>query len=191
MRPTWSPRARCGEAPPRVLAVLTLFLIPVGGGIPAGVLLAARNGIAWPVAAALYFVSDLILAVVFEPILLLLAWVGRHIPVIARAGAAMAEAMERTAARHIGAGPFALVLVAFGIDPMTGRAAALASGHGFVAGWAIAIAGDMLYYAVIAFTTLRLSAYIDNPDLVMVVVLVGMILVPMMARRIRRRPRPA
>lgn len=169
-----------------MLAVLTLFLIPVGGGIPAGVLLAARNGIAWPVTAALYFVSDLILAVVFEPILLLLAWVGRHIPVIARAGAAMAEAMERTAARHIGAGPFALVLVAFGIDPMTGRAAALASGHGFIAGWAIAIAGDMLYYAVIAFTTLRLRAYIDNPDLVMVVVLVGMIAVPMVVRRIRR-----
>ncbi len=169
-----------------MLAVLTLFLIPVGGGIPAGVLLASRSGLTWPVTAAIYFVSDVILALVFEPILLLLAWIGRHVPVIARAGAAAAGAMERTAARHIGAGPFTLVLVAFGIDPMTGRAAALASGHGFVVGWAIAIAGDMLYYAVIAFTTLQLRAYIDNPDLVMVVVLVAMIAVPMVVRRVRR-----
>jgi len=45
-----------------------------------------------------------------------------------------------------GAGPFALVMIAFGVDPMTGRATALAAGHGFVTGWALAIAGDMLYF---------------------------------------------
>jgi hypothetical protein len=93
--------------------------------------------------------------------------------------------MERAAARHIGAGPFALILVAFGVDPMTGRAAALASGHGFIRGWAIAIAGDMLYYAVIAITTLQLAAYVHNPDAVMLTVLAAMILVPMAVRRIR------
>jgi hypothetical protein len=139
------------------------------------------------VTAGLYFVSDVILAFLFEPILRVLAAIGRRIPVVARAGAAMAQAMEQAAARHVGAGPFALVLVAFGIDPMTGRAAALASGHGFVAGWAIAITGDMMYYAVIAFTTLQLKAYIDNPDVVMLIVLAAMIGVPMAARRVRRR----
>lgn len=165
--------------------VLMLFLIPVGGGIPAGVLLAAKQGLAWPVTAGLYFVSDLILAVLFEPVLRLLAAVGRRLPIVARFGAAMGQAMERTAARHIGAGPFALVLVAFGVDPMTGRAAAMASGHGFIQGWAIAIAGDMLYYAVIAITTLQLGAYVHNPDTVMLIVLAAMILVPMVVRRIR------
>jgi len=99
--------------------------------------------------------------------------------------------MERAAARHIGAGPFALILVAFGIDPMTGRAAALASGHGFVWGWAIAIAGDMLYYAVIAITTLQLGAYVHNPEAVMLTVLAAMILVPMVVQRIRRSMPPA
>ena len=147
-------------------------------------LLAARQGIAWPVTAALYFVSDLVLAVVFEPALLVLAAVGRRLPVVARFGAAMGHAMERAAARHIGAGPFALILVAFGVDPMTGRAAALASGHGFIRGWGIAITGDMLYYAVIAITTLQLGAYVHNPDAVMLTVLAAMILVPMMVRRI-------
>jgi len=171
--------------------VLMLFLIPVGGGIPAGVLLAARQGIAWPVTAALYLVSDLILAVLFEPVLLMLAAAGRRLPIVARFGAAMGQAMERAAARHIGAGPFALILVAFGIDPMTGRAAALASGHGFVWGWAIAIAGDMLYYAVIAITTLQLGAYVHNPEAVMLTVLAAMILVPMVVQRIRRSMPPA
>ena len=170
-------------------SVLMLFLIPVGGGIPAGVLLATRQGIAWPVTAMLYFVSDVILAVMFEPVLLLLAAVGRRLPVSARLGAAVGHAMERAAARHIGAGPFALILVAFGVDPMTGRAAALASGHGFIQGWAIAIAGDMLYYAVIAITTLQLSAYVHNPDNVMLIVLAGMILGPMVVQRIRRSAR--
>jgi len=171
--------------------VLMLFLIPVGGGIPAGVLLAARQGIAWPVTAALYLLSDLILAVLFEPVLLMLAAAGRRLPIVARFGAAMGQAMERAAARHIGAGPFALILVAFGIDPMTGRAAALASGHGFVWGWAIAIAGDMLYYAVIAITTLQLGAYVHNPEAVMLTVLAAMILVPMVVQRIRRSMPPA
>ena len=66
-------------------------------------------------------------------------------------------------------------MIAFGVDPMTGRAAALANGHGFVGGWAVAIAGDMLYYAVIAFTTLQLNAYFKDPNTVMFIVLAGMI----------------
>jgi len=46
-----------------------LFLLPVGSGIPAGVLLARANGLSWPVTAGLYFVSDVALAVAFEPVL--------------------------------------------------------------------------------------------------------------------------
>jgi len=43
-----------------------LFLIPVGGGIPAGVLLARDKGLAWPVTAGLYLISDILLALAFE-----------------------------------------------------------------------------------------------------------------------------
>lgn len=58
-----------------MLSVLMFFLIPVGGGIPAGVLLASAKGLAWPMTAGLYFVSDVILAIAFEPILrLLIMW---------------------------------------------------------------------------------------------------------------------
>ena len=170
-----------------MLSVLTLFLVPVGGGIPAGVLLARTNGLAWPVTAGLYFVSDVILAFAFEPVLRLLVAISRRNRFLSRVAARISTAMDRTAAHYggAGAGPFMLIMIAFGVDPMTGRAAAHATGHGFIAGWAVAIAGDMLYYAVIAFTTLRLNAYIQDPNTTMVVVLAAMVVVPIVVRRVR------
>ena len=68
---------------------------------------------------------------------------------------------------------------------LPGRAAAMAKGHGFAAGWAVAIAGDMLYYAVVAITTLRLNAYVKDPNTAMVIVLGLMIVVPLVVRRAR------
>jgi threonine/homoserine/homoserine lactone efflux protein len=74
------------------------------------------------------------------------------------------------------------------VDPMTGRATALAAGHGFLAGWAFALAGDMLYFGVIALTTLQLNAYFKDPNTTMLIVLGAMFLVPMLVRYIRSRP---
>jgi hypothetical protein len=170
-------------------AVLLLFLIPVGGGIPAGVLLARSRGLAWPVTAGLYLVSDLILALSFEPLLRLLVACGRRVPFLARFGEAMKAAMDRSvrAWGGAGAGPFALLLISFGVDPMTGRASALAAGHGPLTGWAFAIAGDLLYFAVIALATLRLSAEFRNPDTAAWIVLGAMALLPILVRRLGRR----
>jgi len=170
-----------------LLSVLKLFLLPVGGGIPAGVLLARDQGLAWPITTVLYLVSDLILAVAFEPFLRLFAAIAHRIPWLARLSAAMKAATARSVAKlsGTGAGPVSLVMVSFGVDPMTGRATALAAGYGFVAGWAFAIAGDMLYFAVIALTTLRLNSYIRDPNITMLVVLAAMFVVPMVVRYLR------
>ncbi len=170
-----------------MLLVLKLFLLPVGGGIPAGVLLAQAKGVAWPATAGLYLVSDIFLAIAFEPVLRLLAWCAGKVPFLTRIGAAMKTVTARSAAHFsgTGAGPLALIMIAFGVDPMTGRASALAAGHGFVAGWAFAIAGDMLYFAVIALTTLRLNAYFRDPNTTMWIVLGAMLVVPMVVRRFR------
>ena len=168
-----------------MLPVLMLFLLPVGGGIPAGVLLARARGLAWPLTAGLYFVSDVILALAFEPILrFFVAW-GRKVPFLARLSAAMKAVVDRSTTHFggTGAGPFTLILIAFGVDPMTGRATALAAGHGFLTGWALAILGDMLYYAVIALATLRLNAYFRDPNTTVLVVLGAMIVLPILVRR--------
>lgn len=162
-----------------------LFLIPVGGGIPAGVLLARSHAIAWPVTAGLYLVSDVILAFLFEPVLRLIIAVGRKSPTVARAVDAVRLAMSRTTAHYGGAGPVTLIMIAFGVDPMTGRAAAAAAGHGFIAGWAIAITGDMIYFAVIMVSTLRLNAVLGNPNLTMAVILGAMFILPIIVRRLK------
>jgi hypothetical protein len=170
-----------------MFSVLKLYLIPVGGGIPAGVLLAHAKGLAWPITTGLYLVSDLVLAIAFEPILRLLSALMEKVPFLARFSAALKAATARSVA-HVGgtgSGPLALVMIAFGVDPMTGRATALAAGHGFLAGWAFAIAGDMLYFAVIALTTLRLNSYFRDPNTTMLIVLGAMLVVPMLVRYFR------
>jgi hypothetical protein len=179
---------------PSIIPVLKLFLLPVGGGIPAGVLLARAQGLAWPLTTGLYLVSDVVLAIAFEPFLRLLAALGGKIPLLARLCAALKAGTARSVAHFSGTstGPLTLVMIAFGVDPMTGRATALAAGHGFLTGWAFAIAGDMLYFAVIALTTLRLNAYFRDPNTTMMIVLGAMFVVPMLVRyfRSRRVPQP-
>ena len=174
-----------------MLSVLMLFLIPVGGGIPAGVLLARDKGLAWPVTAGLYLISDILLALAFEPVLRLLAWVAGKVPFLARLSARMKAAMARSREHFsgTGAGPISLVMISFGVDPMTGRASAMAAGHGFLMGWVFAIAGDMLYYAVIAVATLHLNQYIRDPDTTMWIVLAAMLVVPMIIRAFRKPQR--
>jgi hypothetical protein len=119
-----------------MFSVLMLFFIPVGGGIPAGVLLAQTKGLAWPVTAGLYLVSDVLLALAFEPVLRLLAWLAGKVPFLARFSARMKTALDRSTAHFTGtgAGPITLIMFSFGADPMTGRTAAMAAGHGFLMG---------------------------------------------------------
>lgn len=172
-----------------MLSVLKLFLIPVGGGIPAGVMLAQSKGVAWPVTALLYLVSDIILAFLFEPVLRLLAFICSKVSFLTRVAAAMKAATARSA-YHMsgtGAGPVGLIMISFGVDPMTGRASAHAAGHGFVTGWAIAIAGDMLYFGVIAISTLKLNTYIKDPDITMLIILIAMFSVPTIIKLVRSK----
>ena len=101
----------------------------------------------------------------------------------------MSKAMARNSAYFVrtGAGPITLIMISFGVDPITGRATALAAGHGIVAGWGFAIARDMLYYAVLALTTLRLNLYISDPNITILIVLATMALAPMLVRYFRSK----
>lgn len=167
--------------------VLTLFLIPVGGGIPAGVILAQTRGIGWPVMLILYFISDVILAFLFEPFMLLVTWAARRYPFFARLKETFRKSMKKSTARYgISPGPFSLVMIAFGIDPMTGRTAAFAAGHGFISGWALAILGDMLFFAVLMASTLWLNNILGNGTWAAVIVMVAMMVVPLLVRRLRQ-----
>lgn len=167
--------------------VFVLFVIPIGGGIPGGVVLARTRGIPWPGMLGLYFLSDVLLAFVFEPVMWLVIYWGKRSVSVTRFLEAMKEAMKRTTPKlsHT-LGPLSLIAVAFGVDPMTGRAAAKAAGHGFLAGWAIAIAGDMLYFTVLMVSTLWLNNVLGDGTWTTIIMLILMMGVPSLIRRFRK-----
>jgi hypothetical protein len=168
--------------------VFVLFSIPVGGGIPAGVLLARTRGLSWAIMLALYFVSDVALACVFEPLVLLFTWAGKRYEFLARFNQTLKKSMTKTTAKYgIRPNPFSLVAIAFGVDPMTGRTAAFAAGHGFFSGWTLAILGDMLFFAVIMVSTLLLNNILGDGTWTAVIIMVAMMVVPGLIRRARER----
>jgi uncharacterized membrane protein len=170
-------------------AVLALYLIPIGGGIPAGVLLAKSRGLQWPFMMALYLLSDIILAFAFEPLTWLFMAAAKRYTFFQRFNQALKQSMDKTIERlGVNPNPFTLIMVAFGVDPMTGRAAALAAGHGFVSGWAIAITGDMIFFTVIMISTVWLNNVLGDGTWAALIIIVLMTLIPHVLRRIRNKP---
>jgi len=165
--------------PVGALGVFLLFCVPIGGGIPAGVLMARNGGLSPPTMAVLYFFSDILLAFTFEPILRVVTWLGGWLPPLARIGSWIRSLAHGPGGAQTGArGPLGLILVAFGVDPMTGRAAAAAAGHGFLPGWAMAITGDMLYFVVLMASTLWLQGVLGDERLTIGTVLFVMLVLP-------------
>ncbi|MFZ4715256.1 MAG: hypothetical protein ACOYL6_16155 [Bacteriovoracaceae bacterium] len=168
--------------------VLVIFLIPFGGGIPAGVLLAQKLKMSWPSMIILYLISDIILACVFEPILILFIRLTKDSPTLKPMREAFKVATHKTL-NYYGNnnGVFALIMIAFGVDPMTGRAIAVSAGHGFVTGWLIAIAGDMIYFSILMISTLWLNDVIGDGNITMLIILSAMIAFPYLIRKFRER----
>ena len=168
--------------------VLVLFLIPIGGGIPAGVLLAKVRGIDWPITTVLYFISDIILACVFEPVMLMVIRAGKNSPKFAKINEALKASSSKMILQYgVNPGPFTLVLLSFGIDPMTGRVVAHAAGHKFLAGWTIAIAGDMITFAILMSSTLWLSQYLGDGTWTIILITGCMFIIPGAIRKLRER----
>ncbi|MBC7661567.1 MAG: hypothetical protein H7249_17865 [Chitinophagaceae bacterium] len=164
--------------------VFLLFAVPVGGGIPAGVVLAQTQGMGWLIMTVLYFISDVALALIFEPFMMLFGILCNHVEWLARMRDALKTVTKRTIAGYgASPGPIMLIAISFGIDPMTGRAAALASGHSFLSGWAIAIAGDMIFFGVIAVSTICLNNVIGDGTTASLIVMIAMFVIPPLIRR--------
>lgn len=170
--------------------VFLLFTIPIGGGIPGGVVLGHARGFGWPYLTLLYFVSDVLLALAFEPVLQGLRRLAERSPRARRTLAAYRASLQRQIERlGVNPSPLKLVWVSFGIDPMTGRAAALAAGHGFVAGWLIAIAGDLIFFGILMASTLWLNGVLGDGTWASLIILALMLGVPALFRAWRRRAR--
>lgn len=166
--------------------VFLLFSIPIGGGMPAGVLLASSKGMGWMAMTLLYLLSDIVQALYFEPLMMLFIYLSERNSFLGKMREAFRLSTAKTIARY-GAkpGPLMLVSIAFGVDPMTGRAAALAAGHNFVTGWTIAIIGDMIFFAVIAISTICLNGILGDGTWTAIIIMVLMFGIPPLIRKWR------
>jgi hypothetical protein len=168
--------------------VFVLFFIPVGGGVPAGVILAKKRGFGWITMTFVYFISDLVLACLFEPLVLLMKAAGRRFTFVARINEGLKKSTHKTIAKY-GLRPnvLSLITISFGVDPMTGRTAALAAGHGFISGWTLAIIGDMLFFLILMISTLCLNNILGDGTWAAVIIMVAMTVVPVLVRKVRER----
>jgi hypothetical protein len=170
--------------------VLLLFVVPVGGGIPAGVILAKSKSISWVLTSFLYFISDLILACVFEPLMLLFLYWCKKNHRFEKFRKSFAAIMTKTISRYgVNPSPFNLIMITFGTDPMTGRSVAKAAGHGFVIGWALTIAGDMLFFFVIMASTLWLNQILGDGTWTVLIITALILGLPPLIEKWRARKR--
>lgn len=170
------------------LEVLGIFLTPFGLGIPAGVFIAKNKGLEWQVTALLYLVSDMILACVFEVLMLYFIRLTRDSEFIKLFLQEYRKLLTKLGfAKGINPTWFSLIMLSFGIDPMTGRAVAKASGHGFLSGWAIAICGDMMFFALVMYSTLLLKSVLGDGTIAAVTITVIVIGVPMALPYLKER----
>ena len=185
-RLAWDPTAPVPAGWPHGwYGVLLLFCIPGGAGIPPGVLLGHRDGLGAVVMTVLYFVSDVVLALAFEPMLRVLAFLGRWVPAIERAGRGIMLVIQRMMPAGGLAGPTGIVLTGFGAGLPFGRALAAGAGYGLVGGWLLTIAGDMLYYLIGMTSTLWFDGMLGDQRMAAVAGLVVMLVVPALVRRLR------
>ncbi len=169
--------------------ILVLFLVPIGGGIPAGVVIAQKYGITWQITAALYFISDVMLAVVFEPLMLLFIKKSETVPSVAKVKNELAKTTTHLISNYrVHPSPFNLIMLTFASDPMTGRALAKMYGHGFLFGWTLVIAGDMLFFGVIMASTIWLNNILGDGTWTAIIITVLIVVVPGLFRKWRERP---
>ena len=175
------------------MLVLALFFAPIGPGIPAGVLLARHVPLHPLVTFGLYAVSDVVAAVVCTPVFVVLRrhgrrvrpirWLGRHVLALAMVGVPRdVERTHPTLSR--------IATIGFGVDVYTAGLLATGLGIARVPGWAAAIAGDLVWFALLLATSLAAASIADDDRFVLLVMVVVMIALPRLARRVFPSLRP-
>jgi hypothetical protein len=177
-----------------VALVLALFFAPVGPGIPAGVLLARHVPLNPVVTFGLYAFSDVLAAIICHPVFVLLRrhgrqirpirWLGRRILSLAMIG------MRAPEPGHVAPALSRVATVGFGVDVYTAGMLATGLPVPRILGWLSAIAGDLVWFALLLGTSLAAARIADDDRFIAVVVIAAMIVIPRLARRFVPALRP-
>jgi hypothetical protein len=177
-----------------LMLVFALFWAPVGPGIPAGVLLARHAGINPIVTLGLYATSDVLGACVCHPWFTFLKKVASRVPILrALGGKLMKLALIGARPPRIddlqdgvkGMWPalFRIGTIGFGLDVYHAGMVVAGLPVPRVAGWLAAIAGDLVWFAILLITSMVTATVTEDDRVIAVVMLVVMILVPQIAKR--------
>ena len=167
--------------------VLLLFTIPGGIGIPPGVLLGAHGGLGVSVMTGLYVVSDVVLALVFEPLVHATFALGRRSRRLSRAGTTLLGVVTRMSPGGAGGRHAGVVLTGFGMGLPFGRSLAAAMGYGWLPSWVLTIAGDVGYFALGMVSVLWFDGLFDDQRAAALGALAVMLVVPSLARAVHAR----
>ncbi|MFN8545241.1 MAG: hypothetical protein U0807_13690 [Candidatus Binatia bacterium] len=177
-----------------VMLVFVLFWAPVGPGIPAGVLLARHVPLPPAVTFGLYALSDVMGACLCHPIFMLLRRHGRRVPALRALGrrflalATWGVPVSSPAAADEPAGHapalFRIATVGFGVDVYTAGLLATGLPVPRIPAWAAAVAGDLVWFALLLASSIAAAGVLDDDRFVGLVVIVAMIAIPRIARRL-------
>jgi len=164
-----------------------MFVMPLAAGIPFGVIMARDAGVSPLGTAGLYLVSDFVMALVAEPMLVLLRRLAKRVVAVGRTGRALTQASSILGLNDGRVrGPLGLIVLSFSLNPILSRAASVAAGHGFLVGWALAIIGDMIFFGMLMATTLWVANVFGDSRQIIGALALGVWLLPMLIQRLRR-----
>jgi len=187
-----------------VVLVFALFWLPVGPGVPAGVLLARHAGINPALTFCLYFLSDLLGACICHPSFSVMRRAGGRVPLLASVG----QRLMRLATLGTGISPeamadqapggsrgtlpllFRIGTVGFGVDVYTAGMLAVGLPVRNLPGWLAAIAGDLVWFTMLLATSIATAAVTNDDRITAAVMVVVMIALPPIARRFIPALRP-
>ncbi len=167
------------------VAVFLLFLSPIGPGAIAGIVLARSQGMPAALTIGLYVLSDVVMAVVLNPLLVRFrGWAGRS-----RFGQRYLQTLNQVASMtQVVAGrygePLGVYTCTFATDFYT--AALISTGlslHRLIA-WIAIIAGDVTWFLIVFFATASVAAFLTDNRIVFVVSLVLGFGLPWLIRRL-------
>jgi len=175
--------------------VFALFWAPVGPGVPAALLLARHAGLNPAVTFGLYALSDALGACVCHPVYSVLRRAANRVPALRAVGRRLMRlALIGTTpprAEDLGRGArgtlpvlFRIGALGFGLDLYTAGILVAGLPVPRVAGWAAAVAGDLVWFAMLLATSIATAQVTDQAAVQLGVMAAVMVLVPWLAKRL-------
>jgi len=166
------------------VGVFVIFLIPWGPGAPAGIVLAHREGLSPALILLLYVLSDVVTAIILEPLVRLLRSRGSR----SRFGSMVLDSFNRLGSiTRVTSGRFGLPLglftFTFATDFFTASVVSTGISMGRILAWACIICGDVAWFVIILLATLGIASFLsDDRILFVATLLLGFALPPLMRR---------